>query len=251
MAKTEDGGEILALETSTYDPVTITKSVTLTAAPTADVVIKATSGNAVTISPTSGATVVLRGLKLSGPGKASNSNGVLINVGQNTGSAIFVENCVISDFGTGVSSIVSTSARVTINDSVIRNNNTGFLVEMAGTDAMSAAVTRTRFERNSAGVKSLGGGTVSIKDSFASSNNIGFLAEASGTIYLFNCIATQNGTAAEARPLGYITIGYSIFSGNNVGLDAQGSITTMGNNMVHGNGSDILGFANVTALTPQ
>lgn len=249
MAKTEDNGEIVALETSTYDPVTVTKAVTLTAAPGADVVIKATSGNAVTISPTSGAAVVLRGLKLSGPGKGTNSNGVLVNVGQSSGVAIFVENCVISDFGVGVSALVSTSAKVAVNDSVIRNNTTGFLAAMSGTGAQSAAVTRTRFERNAAGVKNAGGKAISIKDSVASSNLIGFVAEAQGAIYLFNCMATQNGTGAEARPLGQIIIGYSTFTGNDTGLDAQGSIKTMGNNMVEGNESDILGFANVTPLT--
>jgi hypothetical protein len=50
LAKTDEGGEIIALETSTYDPTTITKSITLTAAPGADVVIRATSGNAVTLN---------------------------------------------------------------------------------------------------------------------------------------------------------------------------------------------------------
>ena len=251
LGKTEDGGEIVALETSTYDATTITKSITLTAAPGADVVIKATSANGVTISPAGGATVILRGLKLAGPGKATNSNGVLLALGQTGNVSTFIENCVISDFGTGVSSIIATSGTMTINDSVIRNNTTGFLVDMVGSDASSAAVSRTRFERNSVGVKALSGNVVSVKESIASRNTIGFLAEAGGNIFLFNSMATQNDTGVEARPLGEIIIGYSLVTGNNVGFDAQGSIKTMGNNMVIGNESNVLGFANVTALTPQ
>lgn len=78
-----------------------------------------------------------------------------------------------------------------------------------------------------------------------------FLAEAGGNIYLFNCMVTQNSAGAEARILGEIVIGYSIVTGNNVGLDAQGWIRTMGNNIVTGNDSDILGSINVTPLSPK
>ncbi|HEU4508723.1 MAG TPA: hypothetical protein VFR78_10830 [Pyrinomonadaceae bacterium] len=251
MAKTEEGGEIVALETNTYDPVTVTKSVTLTAANGADVVIKATHGNAVTISPVPGATVVLRGLKLAGPGKSTNSNGVQLAVSQGSNLAMFIENCVISDFGNGVNVSVSTNARVSINDSVIRNNTNGLTVEMVGSDSGSMAVARTRFERNSVGVNAMGGNSVSIKESAASSNDIGFLARAGANILLFNCMATQNVTGVESRALGEVVIGYSIVSGNDIGMDAQGSIKTMGNNIIHGNESQIHGFQNVTALPPQ
>jgi hypothetical protein len=69
MAKTDAGGEIVAMETGTYDPATITKSITLAAAPGADVSIRATAGSAVTVNANTGDTVVLRGLRLGGPGK--------------------------------------------------------------------------------------------------------------------------------------------------------------------------------------
>src|SRR4029453_16525501 len=47
LTKTDAGGEIIALETGAYDPTTITKAITLAAAPGADVAIHATTGNAV------------------------------------------------------------------------------------------------------------------------------------------------------------------------------------------------------------
>src|SRR5215204_583147 len=69
LMKTDAGGEIVALETGTYAPTTITKAITLAAAPGADVAIRAATGSAVTITASAGDTVVLRGLRLSGPGK--------------------------------------------------------------------------------------------------------------------------------------------------------------------------------------
>src|SRR5262245_58796374 len=60
LAKTDAGGEIVALETGIYDPTTITKPITLAAARGADVVILATTGNAVTINANGGDEVVLR-----------------------------------------------------------------------------------------------------------------------------------------------------------------------------------------------
>ena len=57
------------METGIYDPTTVTKSITLAAAPGADVAIRVTTGNAVTVSANAGDLVVLRGLRLGGPGK--------------------------------------------------------------------------------------------------------------------------------------------------------------------------------------
>ena len=75
-AKTDAGGEIVAVDTGSYDPTTVTKSITLAAAPGADVAIRANTGSAVTVSPNVGDTVVLRGLRLAGPGKGVPSAGV-------------------------------------------------------------------------------------------------------------------------------------------------------------------------------
>src|SRR5215217_2241307 len=64
LAKTDAGGEIVAMETGTYEPTTIAKSITLAAAPGADIAIRVNSGSAVTINANAGDVVVLRGLRL-------------------------------------------------------------------------------------------------------------------------------------------------------------------------------------------
>src|SRR5215216_238873 len=99
LAKTDAGGEIVAMETGTYDPTTITKSATLAAAPGADVAIRVNSGNAVTIIANAGDAVVLRGLRLGGPGKnVAGTSGVFFNIqSPSCCVAVHIENSVISD----------------------------------------------------------------------------------------------------------------------------------------------------------
>ena len=247
MAKTDDGGEIIALETSAYDPATVTKSITLTAAPGADVLIKATSGNAVTVSTPNSSTVVLRGLKIAGPGKNSGSYGVLVDP-QVITLALFIENCVISDFGTGIRALQVLSAQVVVSDSVIRNNTTGATFSIGGSDTMGAAVTRTRFERNLVGLSAAGGNVVAVKDSVAASNQSGFLADG-GRMTIFNSMASKNSAGVETSGNGNITIAYSTVTGNTVGFAANGTIHSMGNNMVARNDIDLANSPNVTIIT--
>lgn len=236
LVKTDEGGEIIALETSTYDPTTITKSITLTAAPAADVVIRATSGNAVTINAGEHDTVVLRGLKLSGPGKDSNTNGVLMV--ETTQGMVIIENCVISNFGTGVHAVNINSARLGITDSVMRNNQTGLLVHLHGADMNGAFATSTRFEHNSVGAKILGGKQLVMKSCVAVANNIGILADPSGTLVISDSLVTKNQAGIEARGTARIFFSTSHISGNGTGLKSDGVVHTMGNNMLIQNDVD-------------
>lgn len=247
LAKTDEGGEIVALETSAYDPVTVTKSITLTAAPGADVVIKATSGNGVTVNALLSGMVVLRGLKISGPGKATNTSGVAVD-SQNVTLGLHVENCVISDFGTGIRAFQVLSAQVMVNDTVLRNNTTGALISIFGADAQGAAFNRTRFERNGTGLAVANGNYVAVKDSVATGNGDGFLAQPGGKMTILNSMASKNHTGIETNGTGSVTIGNSIVTGNSTGFSASGPIRSMGNNMVAGNDINVAGSPNVTII---
>ena len=229
LAKTDEGGEIIALETATYDPTTITKSITLTAAPGADVVIRSTSGTAVTANGLNGVTVVLRGLKLSGSGKNGDTVGVSLTQGS-SGTAVFIENCLISEFGTGINAVNNNSARLAITDSVIRKNNTGVITRFNGTKAMGAFALRTRFEDNATGVLALGSSTVMVKDSVAALNTVGFLAEQGGGFFISNSLLTRNGAGVEIRS-GSLVLASSIVAGNVTGIDVQGTVSSRGDNV--------------------
>lgn len=237
LAKTDPHGEIIALETGTYDPTTITKSITLTAAPGADVVIRATTGNAVTINIAQEDIVVLRGLKLSGPGKNSNVNGVML--AEASRGLTFIENSVISNFGTAVHAMPNESAQLGITDSVIRNNQIGARVQFGGAESGGAFAARTRFEGNFIGVHTSGSISFAAKECVAARNNIGFLADPNGDLVISDALVTKNTKGIEARGTGMIRVASSTITSNGTGIASDTFVRSMGNNMITANEVDI------------
>lgn len=132
---TDDGGEIIALDAAGYGAVTITKSVSITANPGVYAGISVASGDGVTIA-TPGVSVSLRGLIINGTG---GTNGINMT----NGAALFVENCVISNFsGPGI--YVVTAAAVRVSDTVVKNNTQGIHIE----NGASLDVTRSKVLNN-------------------------------------------------------------------------------------------------------
>lgn len=245
MVKTEAGGEVIAFE-GTYDPTTISKSITLTSVPGAEVIIKSTTGvNAVSIVAPTGTNIVLRGLKISGTGKTGKG----VSLASSTSSLSFaVDSCDISNFATGVEAVVTNSVLMTMHNSVVHNNNTGLLVRSGGTENHGAVVTKSRFERNSWGVISHSQVSVDIKDSIATDNSIGFFVEQGGHMTLFNSMASKNHTGIEVVAGGQLTIGYSTVTGNVTGMKAFGQVRSMVNNMFSMNEIQVESNPNVTPL---
>jgi hypothetical protein len=253
LVKTDAGGEIVAMETGTYDPTTVTKSMTLAAAPGADVAIRVNSGNAVTIAANAGDQVVLRGLRLGGPGKdIAGTSGVFYNVvSPNCCVAVHIENSVISGFEKGVHMDLGVASRLLVSDTALVANKYGINMFVGGADGNGAAFERVRFESNEVGLRHLGGNSAAVSNSIAMGNGIGFQTDGAGKLELFHTTATKNGTGVKADG-GTIRIAYSSATGNGTGWSASGgTIQTMGNNMVANNDIDIAGSINVVAFVPR
>jgi Right handed beta helix region len=226
--KVDLGGEVILVDTGSYAGATITKSVKINV-PSGNV---AFSGLPIIVNAPNG-TVVLRGLTL----KALTPNtGTGIDI--QAATAVFVENCVIDGWNTGVS--MQVAGQLFVKASTIRNN---FFVGVYVNDAAAeVGVDGSRMERNQIGlflvngkggvVRSLfaqnelgaavgGSGTLAIDQSEASNNSsAGFYTEGLGTIRVLNSTATANATGF--RKLG----GASVFEsfGNNV---VRGNTTNM------------------------
>lgn len=242
LAKTDAGGEIIALETGTYDPTTVTKSVTLAAAPGADVAIRATGGNAVTVTPGTGDSIVLRGLRLSGPGKnVVNTNGVFVNIeSPSCCISVSLEDTVVTDFEEGVQMNLGVAGRLLVTDSVFRSNKIGINFSVGGAEANGASLERTRFERNDTGVLAPSGNSIDISNSIATGNGIGFLTEG-GQLNIFHTVMTKNSTALKTAT-GSARIAYCSITGNGTGVSTSaGLVHTLGNNMIVNNDIDIAG----------
>ena len=241
----DPGGEIVALDAAGYGPVTITKSVTITANPGYFAGIAASSGTAVTIA-TAAVEVTLRGLNI-------NSIGASIGVSMTDGARLSVDNCVIQNFtGNGVE--VHTGATVRIVDSLIRDNNYGVHLNGGATATIlgskildstgigvfvqgNLASTTTSASISDSAVT---GGNTGIHAAGANASGTGRISVVRSTIShaLFGAVLLSNvGTAV-------ITIGNSMLSSNGTALYNSGTGTTLetlGNNTVRQNSTNTSG----------
>ena len=252
-AKTDAGGEIVAVDTGSYDPTTVTKSITLAAAPGADVAIRANTGSAVTVSPNVGDTVVLRGLRLAGPGKnVAGTNGVLVDItSPNCCISVHIENSIISDFDKGVQVDLGVASMLVVSDTVFRANKTGVNFSVGGVESQGASITRSRFERNEVGLLTFTGNSVTVSNSTAAGNGTAFQTDQGGKLDIFNSIIAKNQIGIKSNG-GQIRIGYCNISGNTSGVSTgAGTVSSMGNNMIIGNDIDVAGVQNFVTFLPR
>jgi hypothetical protein len=137
IAKTTAGGEVIALDSAGYGPVTIAKSISLIAPTGVYAGITVFSGDGITVNGP-GITVVLRGLSINGQG---GGYGIVLE----QAAHLRIENCVISNMATGGLLHLANGADLTMLDTIVRDNAlTGILVS-ADT---SVVLDHVRSERN-------------------------------------------------------------------------------------------------------
>lgn len=156
--RVKTGGEVVALDSGEFGPVTIPKSVTLSAAGVHATVTQETAGaDAITLKTTQSMTVIIRGLTILGVGKAG--QGITLNNPHSSSesekpfslSALYVEDCVIAGFTVqGIVFAPGTLAQLFVKDSFIRECKYGLTI-VAGMPQLQAQVSidHTRLEHNS------------------------------------------------------------------------------------------------------
>jgi hypothetical protein len=125
LTQTAAGGEIGVLDPAGYDPVTITKAISIVNGGGL-AAIGASSGNAITINAGASDSVHLRGLTIDGFGAPA--TGILFNTGGN----LTIANCVVRGF-------TSTSSSFSVSNTIASNNSGGVGIFITPTG--SAAVT--------------------------------------------------------------------------------------------------------------
>lgn len=140
------GGEVLALDSGGYGPVDISKSVSIVAPAGVYAAIAPTAGAAITVSPGSAATVVLRNLNVTALGPAAGIVAFAF-------SHLYIEGCSISNASEGI--IINASAenkRVYITDTTVRNSTgDGIRVGTQFSGRTAAFISRTRSFGNDPG----------------------------------------------------------------------------------------------------
>jgi len=232
------GGEVIALDSGGYGPVTITKALTIEAPPGILAFIHPPSGTAVTVNAGGSDVIVLRGLVLNG----GTSNGIQYS----GGGALHVESCVISGFTLSGIGFYS-AGQLFVNDATIRDNGVGIAIN---DPAAMAWIDKSHLVHNTgSGGVGVYQGHVVVRRSVLSANGTGlnaggFVAEESlgGTLgFVENCVLDGNtqGVVVFSDPASSATIRVSNSTITNNTQKGVGAGTT-------GNGTPTLSRVNNT-----
>jgi len=224
ISKTQASGEINCLDGGGFGGLTITKSITISCeAGTAGVLVSGTNG--FLIAAGANDVVYLKGLDFEGV------NTGLVGIKFNSGLGLFIDNCVIRDFGSttglGIAMTSSTNGSVmTVSNTVIYNNGSatsGGGIQVApngGAVNNRAMLDRVTLSGNFVGVAAIGTGgaaEIMITNSTISGNdNIGALASGTGAV---------------------VRIGSSVIT-NNRAAATSGNVQSYQNNQINGNNPD-------------
>ncbi len=235
ISKVDPGGEVIVIETGSYAGANITKSVKINI-PSGAVGFSASS---LVVNAGAG-DVVIRGVTVKAftPGTGS---GIDI---QAAGSVI-LENCIIDGWATGVR--IATGARVDIKDTTLRGNTIGVDVT-SGTARVSAD--QVRAIRNGTAFNVTAGSAATIGRSLLAGNTTGVAATgaASSITITRSQISGQVGDGVQVGAGAFGRVADSIVSGNNVGLNNAGTLTSLGNNALSGNNTNTSGTITAGAL---
>ena len=236
-------GKVVALDSGDYGPFTVTKSLTIEAAPGVHAGVAVFSGAGVTVNTAAPEDIViLKGLVIHSSG---GEDGINAFYGQ-----VHIHKCTVSGFNAGGgdgSQAIHALKEVLIEDSILIDNHRGV---WADGDGALVTLNRTRIETNSSiGVFASCGARVVVRDSVVSNNLVGVLAECGvPTVLIDNTHIARNFDGVVSNDNGsdnsviWLT-GSSVLNNIGTGLKQVGasSILSRGDNTVEGNGTNTSG----------
>jgi hypothetical protein len=195
-----NGGEVVALDSAGYGPVTITKPVSVIAAPGIHAAIAPTTGTAIEVNAAASDVVVLRGLYL-------NSQGASYGIQFLNGDTLHVERCVINRFtfaGVAQSDLgvpQTGGIHLIVSDTLLSENGTGVFV-VPTVNTVYSSLSGTRFESGIEGLSLFANARATCVDCSASHTHTGFRAQAGSggrvELTLERCISSDNSFGVRA-----------------------------------------------------
>ena len=266
MVETDTNGEVTVLDSANYDPITITKSISITAPPGiyAGIAVPSDEISGVTINA-NGINVVLRGLTITGNSQDDGTtNSLSAGILMTAGAKLSIENCVISNFSSINSNnlqpgvLVQTPATVRMVNTITRNNEIGALFQAGA----KAHISKSKFLGNSVygiyAFNETAGSTTTaaISNTVVLGSGVGIYSRAitptaSSKIDISRSIVSNAGIGVAAESSTGVTatvsIRKSMVTGSSTGLAKifDGTMISYGNNTLSNNISDLGG-----TLTP-
>ena len=125
------GGEVTAIDSAGFGPISITRAVTITSPDGVEAGIAIPSGGTgIAINAGPGDAVSLHGLTLDGAGVG------VTGIQFNSGGSLTIQNCVVRNLlGAGIGNTPTNSANITVSNTIVRDNRAdGIYVEPSGTN---------------------------------------------------------------------------------------------------------------------
>jgi hypothetical protein len=247
------GGEVVALDSGGFGPVTVTKAVSLIAPKGVHAAIAPTTGSAVTIDAGGTDRVGIENLYL-------NSQGATVGIDYNTAALLAVSDCTLAGFTRGIDFDVPANTNLSVRDSVFRGNNIG-LAGQASAATARAVVNRATFDKNSSGIVLNGNTSVSVRDSTFLSHSIALRSASSNSgvadMIVDNCVINGANTGIFAGNTGPGTSLMTVSNTNVSGAQFEGivagssSTIRVSNCVVTGNGTGVASVSGGSILTRQ
>lgn len=247
----DPGGQVVIIESGDYDKFTISKSVTIAAAPGVSAAIVA-SGQTYAVffvGLTISDVVTLRNLEFKGVGDPTNLEGI----NNSTAGTLNVDGCIFSGFDNALT-MDNIAGRLDVHDSVFRNNLFGIgLIGPTGEGLFRATIDHCKLEQNDTGV-SVGSKVLAvIRDTIAVNNTSrgiqvrSTVANQRAEALVVNCQLSHNTVGLNASGtngtavvrLAHSAITNNMLTGVNVGTN--GTVYSLGDNVIAGNFPDVNG----------
>ena len=257
--QTNDGGELVVLDTAGYGGLTITKSISIVNDGAGVASVQVPSGAAIVINAPSNAVVHLRGLTLEGANTAT--DGIVFN----TGGSLTILNTLVRHFvGNGIYLQPNNVAMAfnILGVNTLDNAGRGIWVAPFNGGSAHGVMDRVTASGNFYGivVDSVGAGlpnTVSVSNSIISLNQFGLFTSAGNgvaqaNVFLREFVVAQNAqTGVGANGTNAILqLSGDTITANLNGVVTQGTVKSFGNNQIHRNLVDLpTGNGNSGALT--
>jgi hypothetical protein len=230
------GGEVTAIDSAGFGPITITKAVTITSPAGIEAgIVPPTGGTAITINAGSNDAVVLRGLTVNGAGIGQ--NGIVFN----SGGSLTIDSCVVqnsvfdgSHITTGNGILIqpaSGTVDFVITDTIATKNGTAGILYLptGGSPSVNGTIDQVTITSNGFfgiavnPLNATGGATVvGISNSTVSQNGGGISAEnltAALTVSIDNVtVASNSNDGIFVTNTAIVLLGRSVITGNNIGV---------------------------------
>jgi parallel beta-helix repeat protein len=232
VTQVDAGGEVIVIDTGSYGPTTITKSVKINVP--AGVIAFLAGTMTVNAGPTD--VVVLRGLTIKALTEGT-GDGILFQ----TGAALYIERCVIDGFSNGIDvTNTATGNKVFVTDTTSRNNSEGLFG--APTSPAQITIARSRLQNNSDCGFWVRNGALVARDSEFTGNNGGICPQGTVNASIESSLIANNANCGScSSSSGGSRFSRNIITGNAIGIAAGGTAETLSNNLIRGNVTNVSG----------